>query len=221
VLVDKCYAYHKCQWEKIDFHIAGCTLCGFVHQCNAETCTQTTQESDALYCNITGYCLKSQNFMACEYDDNCIVYSRKRNVYSGDNVQDLASRISTAMQEVLSISEHTNTVELCKVCTQHACNLLRPCKAHLKMKIKNTDIRQIAIGLLYLMRHGIRVHGVSVLPCISELRTVLPSENDLCRKLDFRAKYITDTENKFKYLFRETSPEQLVALNFHGNTRMW
>lgn len=49
---------------------------------------------------------------------------------------------------------------------------------------------------------------------------VLPLENDLCRKLDFRAKYITDTENKFKYLFRETSPEQLVLLNFHGDTRM-
>ena len=41
------------------------------------------------------------------------------------------------------------------------------------------------------------------------LQEMLPSENCLLSVFDFRAKYITDVENKFKFLFRSLQANQL------------
>ena len=78
--------------------------------------------------------------------------------------------------------------------------------------LKNSDVRAFVFGMLYLMCRGVVMNGVEILPRVEELRSVVPSENNVGQFLNFRSKSITETENKFKFLFRHASAEQLRGL---------
>ena len=71
--------------------------------------------------------------------------------------------------------------------------------------LKNSDVRAFVFGMLYLMCRGVVMNGVEILPRVEELRSVVPSENNVGQFLNFRSKSITETENKFKFLFRHAS----------------
>lgn len=55
-------------------------------------------------------------------------------------------------------------------------------------------MRVVVFGLLYLMRSGITIHEICVLPAISALHHMLPNESNLLKHHRFRSKFITDTE---------------------------
>ena len=62
------------------------------------------------------------------------------------------------------------------------------------MGIRRNDMRVVVFGLLYLMRSGITIHEICVLPAISALHDMLPNESNLLKHHRFRSKFITDTE---------------------------
>ena len=83
----------------------------------------------------------------------------------------------------------------------------------LGLTIKDSELRSFVFGMIFLMRNGVTMQNIQLLPCILPLRQILPSENNVGRFLKFRSKYITDTENKFKFLFRHISQSKLHGLH--------
>lgn len=70
-------------------------------------------------------------------------------------------------------------------------------------------LHPLCIGLLYLMRNGVVMHGVVVLPQCRLLDRYLPLENYLSPVFRVRNKCITETENTVKMVLRGASHERL------------
>jgi hypothetical protein len=75
--------------------------------------------------------------------------------------------------------------------------------------IGNNRIRGTVVGLLYLMRHGIIVKGVVVLPRLQILHDMLPLETHLPHIFKIKGKVITETENIVKQVLKGLSPNEL------------
>jgi hypothetical protein len=71
----------------------------------------------------------------------------------------------------------------------------------------------IVVGLLYMLRRGVVVHNVTVLPKISALRMVLPLEQHLVTVFNIRAKIITEAENVIKFNLRNIPCDVLHLLH--------
>jgi len=82
----------------------------------------------------------------------------------------------------------------------------RHCK-HLSINLRQPDF---VVGILYLLRSGINVFHVVVLPQITELSYMLPSEQHLQPALGVRAKAVSEAENCIKHQLRKL-PSSLVA----------
>ena len=254
---------HQCKWELIDFDCAGCVLCGRVHLCSANTCTETAQTEDAVVCLVTGLCVQPKTFAVTEYSDNVIVFSTLkdrmevmetrmrlvevyvREIILSQGAENLAvleherrirkyhsmiaktlrsERIVNLMQLVQagvclytrSVFERRGRERLAVRCTALIQRTICICERNLDLVVKDSEFRFFVLGMIFLMRTGVTMQGLQILRCIPELKIILPSENNVCRHLNFRSKYITDTENKFKYLFRRINRNQLQALHLPG-----
>ena len=87
--------------------------------------------------------------------------------------------------------------------------------AHHGLVVKDAELRNFVFGLLYLMQRGVKATNTWLLPCVPQLGALLPSETNVGRFLNFRSKHITETENKFKFLFRHVNPKHLAAMRIH------
>lgn len=83
---------------------------------------------------------------------------------------------------------------------------------HLGLRIKDCELRGFIFGLIFLMRSGVCMQGIQILPQCLALNDVLPSETFMTEFRFFRAKYITDTENRFKFVFRNQTSARIQAL---------
>lgn len=83
---------------------------------------------------------------------------------------------------------------------------------HLGLRIKDSELRGFVFGLMFLMRSGVCMQGINILPCYTMLKNILPSEAFMTEFRFFRAKYITDTENRFKFVFRQQPKARLQVL---------
>jgi len=90
-------------------------------------------------------------------------------------------------------------------------------KLHCGFTVKDSELRNFVFGLMYLMRVGVYVNEVCLLPCLPQLCSVLPSETNVHRFLNFRSKHITETENKFKFMFRRISLDQLALMSIRSD----
>ena len=102
----------------------------------------------------------------------------------------LASKCAAAIQRIICVSQDS-----------------------LGLVIKESELRNFVFGMIFLMRSGVTMQNVPLLPQIEHLNDVLPSENNVGRFLKFRSKCITDTENRFKFLFRQVTPTQLDGMH--------
>jgi hypothetical protein len=77
-----------------------------------------------------------------------------------------------------------------------------------------TSVRQggIVTGMLYMMRTGVTIDDITVLPRISELKRLLPMEQHLMAFFNIRPKIVTEAENVIKYHLRNISPQCLSLL---------
>ena len=77
------------------------------------------------------------------------------------------------------------------VCSQQLRSAIPICSKHLNLSVRRSDMRVVVFGLLYLMRSGVTIHDICVLPCIQELTQMLPNESNLLKYFAFRSKHIT------------------------------
>ena len=76
--------------------------------------------------------------------------------------------------------------------------------------ITEARLQNVTVGLLYLLRTGIIVHDMVVLPKLPILECILPLESHLGTFFGVRAKCITETENVVKIILRNISKQQLI-----------
>lgn len=244
-----------CQWEQFDIDMAGCVLCGIVHECCKQKCKDVAITDDSVVCTITGLCVSTSSFALHEYSDNVVVYSgpcdvsdvtearmcrveavvlefmtsqAARNVFAFENLKRMHKFYSNTMRSLrqgtanmVQIVQHALQLEmqqdfnedmrldLAALCTRSIQHVM--CITHVQfgLYVKDSDVRSFVIGMIYLLCRGVDMHGVEILPRIPKLRNVLPSENNIARFFHCRSKYITETENKFKFAFRYATVDKL------------
>jgi hypothetical protein len=94
-------------------------------------------------------------------------------------------------------------------------HIINTCQWQWLRNIKPMELRMYVVGLIYLMRSGVCICRIQVIPCIPLLVYLLPTENLLETTFAFKSKHVTDIENKFKFFFRQMSHETLLKLGLH------
>lgn len=56
-------------WESIDIDMAGCTLCGAIHDCQAESECRLEIDESNMVCTITGFCVRERVYAETEFAD--------------------------------------------------------------------------------------------------------------------------------------------------------
>ena len=202
---------HTCQWESFAFSKLGCTLCGKIHCCDDGRCENTFQCSDGTVCALSGIVVNKYNFQINEWDTNYPSYAVKRGLSTRSKTdKNCELLVQNAIAEVLQHCEHTpDFVQLCDFLSKQVCKTIAFFATEMGMKIKMVDYKNFTFGMLYLMKNGVQLHGVHVLPVVHALRNLLPPESQLQRRFNFKCKNITDVENKIKLLLREINAKQL------------
>lgn len=100
------------------------------------------------------------------------------------------------------------------VCVADCCRVMRTLVHAFGMFLKPSDTMNIAAGTLYLMRAGVHVHGLSIVPHHTALKHMLPPEASLDEYFGLRAKSITDAENQIKFCLRKVTRHQLLQAGF-------
>ena len=106
-----------------------------------------------------------------------------------------------------------NRFTLLKDCSEKISDVIAICKKNLNMRIKQSDFKGMCIGILYLMRVGVHVQGINVIPKVQHMEDVLPPENYLGKYFRLSAKNITDCENRLKFALRSISKKDLQKIN--------
>jgi hypothetical protein len=70
----------------------------------------------------------------------------------------------------------------------------------------------VVIGMLYMMRKGVTIDDITVLPRITALKKFLPMEQHLLTFFNIRPKIITEAENVIKYNMRNIPTHNLALL---------
>jgi len=87
-------------------------------------------------------------------------------------------------------------------CTAQITRLLRILLTHSDRTFPPYKMRSISIGLVYLMRTGLFIHGTIILEAIPELHNILPPESALEELTGLKPKLVTETENIVKHIIR-------------------
>lgn len=256
--------YHTCKWMVFDSGVAGCVLCGNIHQCASSNCEHVTLTEDSFVCNITGVCINrfipdeyneyTDTTMPCQEsihmktnDETSFNIAVKSNVKhflkqlllsenacknwkaetfkhkKTTHVEHLFTNalkkkkcmVRACEQIIMQDNQNQNTFnrcereKLCKLSEKYIVYLLLQTINMPHLSIRISEIRNHTVGLLYLMRFGIYVYDLCILPALPDLIKYLPRESNLQKKFGIKAKYITDTENKFKFAFRLMQKKQL------------
>lgn len=149
-------------------------------------------------------------------------HSRKLQKYHGMISRKLRTSACVNLLALMQSGIHlyTNVVfdavlrkKLAATCASVIQRVMCVCECSLDLRVKDSDFRNFVFGMIFLMRVGVTMQNIQILPQFSELIDVLPIENNLQRFMNFRSKCITDTENKFKYIFRKIDVSRLKMLH--------
>jgi hypothetical protein len=137
-------------------------------------------------------------------------------VSSGNIIQDMELVIRQLMTKnrfplLLPVAKLTG---VCEIIAPYVCTAINTGHTKLHMAIKRNEIRDTIIALLFLMKNGIHCDGYVLLPKISQLVSLLPSETRLGKMFQCKSKMITETENKYKMKIRLLSPTKLSQISF-------
>ena len=211
---------HTCRWEAFTFSKYGCTLCGKIHSCDDGRCEETVQCNYGTVCALSGIVVNTCNFEVNEWDTNYPSYAVKRGLSTRcktDKNQDLV--VQKAILELLQHCENMPDFgSLCEYLNKQVCTTIAFLSTEMGMKLKMMDYKNFTFGMLYLMKSGIQLHGVHILPTVVALQTLLPPESQLQRRFNFKCKNITDVENKIKLLLRDMSAKQLQSACWNMTT---
>ena len=204
---------HTCRWESVTFSKFGCTLCGKIHCCDDGKCKHTIQCNYGRVCSLSGVVVDKYNFQVNEWDTNYPSYAVRRGPSTrckADKNHDII--VQKAIAELLQHCERTPDFDrLCEYLNKQVCTTIAFLSTDMGMKLKMVDYKNFTFGMLYLMKSGIQLHGVHILPVVMALHNLLPPESQLQRRFNFKCKNITDVENKIKLLLRDISAKQLQS----------
>lgn len=202
---------HKCKWEMFAFNSLGCLLCSRVHTCTFGNCQDTYEVGDGTVCALSGVVINRYNFQVNEWDHNYPTYAVKSCAAVRNKPErNIELMVNKAISELVQTTPETaSRTKLCNMLTKQVCTTIAFFSSEMGMKIKSVDFRNLSIGMLYLMKTGVRLNGLDILPAINQLHDILPPESQLQRRYNFRCKYITDVENKMKLLLRDINTKQL------------
>lgn len=120
----------------------------------------------------------------------------------------LSAMAGTRLVRMVDMQEREYLSTTCTGCIlKHVALLNRMCDG----VITECRLKSTTIGMLYLMRQGVVMHGVVVLPKIDRLQHVLPVESHLKSMFGIRGKCITETENIVKVVLRSASRADLES----------
>lgn len=129
------------------------------------------------------------------------------------SVPEAACMVACMMGSVRQPRVNASQEERDAVCTwcvdaiyRHICLVNSMCKG----VVTEAKLRTTVVGLLYMIRQGIIVHELVVLPRLQCLETLLPLENHLEPFFGVKAKCITETENVVKIILRSVTKQQLI-----------
>ena len=255
--------FHECEWETFDMGVAGCLLCGSIHQCSRQQCTRLQQIEDATVCEITGCVVHKSNFVANEFDDTVMLRNssgagKLQGVLTDDIEQyvrllltsrqsrqahDLElAKITSKFKSYMLSGGSTNTCvfqclensmrrlhtarvlpqsfdlaereAIVHTASQHIAFLVVCTRCRMPQMLRGMDNRTLVFGLLYLMRTGMTAHSVCLMPAISKLVHMLPNESLLPKLYNFKAKHITEVENRFKFMLRTCTAVDIQRMGF-------
>jgi len=109
---------------------------------------------------------------------------------------------------------HAQRETLVAVACQHIAFLLASTRSRMPHMLRGLETRTLVFGLLYLMRTGISAHSVCLMPALGSLVHLLPNESFLLKLFGFKAKHITEVENRFKFILRQCSVEDIQRMGF-------
>jgi hypothetical protein len=92
--------------------------------------------------------------------------------------------------------------------------LIAQCVRRQPAMLRGLDTRTLVFGMLYLMRTGICAHSLCLLPTQSQLVLLLPNESYLAKIFGFKAKHITEVENRLKFLLRSCTSAEIEKMGF-------
>lgn len=104
--------------------------------------------------------------------------------------------------------------ELVKPLTREIYKVMHTLVHNFRMPLKDGEVQNVTVGLLYLMRTGVVFGDITVLSAVEELREFLPSESMLSEFFSVRSRTITESENRVKFALRSATRERLVAAGF-------
>lgn len=176
-------------------------------------------------------CLERRMQLVQAYVHECLVSSHARSIAAyehGKRVQRHNAHVSKCVRSgcvnllhliqigmPLFLREHFDVArrtQVARECTAHMQCVMCTTQRAFNLVVKDSELRQFVFGMLYLMCRGVHMFGVQILPRVPELAELIPCENNVARFTNFRAKHITETENKFKFVFRHATREHLRRL---------
>ena len=103
---------------------------------------------------------------------------------------------------------------LVRTAMQHIAFLVVSTRWRMPHMLRGMETRTLVFGLLYLMRTGMTAHSVCLMQAIPKLVHLLPNESLLPKLFGFKAKHITEVENRFKYMLRLCSAADIQRMGF-------
>jgi hypothetical protein len=151
------------------------------------------------------------------YYDQCVNFVLKWQRILLRNTQPMlvgCSQLLHAATQIFRPYDAAKRQELANIASSNCVRVMCTLVQHFGMYMKSTENMEIAVGLLYLMRNGIKVGNILILPKIEQLHLFLPPENTLKTHFGIRSKYITDSENRAKHCLRQATEQQLRSAGF-------
>ena len=133
------------------------------------------------------------------------------------NIYQAACRVTncTARMRTISVIDCKSRTALAIWCSVALCKHIHLLNSIGNGCISEPKIKNIAVGLLYLMRSGVTMHGIVLLPKCTILCKMLPLETQLETHFMTKSKVITETENLVKTIFRTTTVDSLRDYGVH------
>jgi len=238
-----CGNVHKCSLRQCSnlVQIEDATVCE-ITGCVVHDRYFVANEFDdtAMLRNSTSTCSKSQSSLYEEVERNVNLLMTSQQSLTAHRME-LAKITSKFKGQILSLSTHHESVfallesnmlrmnkcrvlpnsfnlaqreQLVSVVTQHISFLIMSTRGRMPHMLRGLDTKTLVFGLLYLMRTGISSHSVCLMPVFTSLVHLLPNESFLPKLYNFKAKHITEVENRFKFMLRQCSADDIQRMGF-------
>ena len=93
---------------------------------------------------------------------------------------------------------------LVQTAVEHCCRIFHILAKHC-MSIRSTEVQQLTVGILYLMRCGVAMDGIEILPSIRQLSNILPPEATLLNAYYVPRSTSPKMENRLKFCRRNAA----------------